>query len=279
MALDAGQEALYVADTGNHTIRRIDLRDQRITTVAGTGAQGLRRSLPGAMRLARETALNSPWDLCLLDGKLYIAMAGPHQIWVYDPATEAIGVLAGSGAEGRADGVPTQAAFAQPSGIATDGRRLYVADSEISCVRAIDLEDGQPHTCTLAGGDLFQFGDRDGRGDLARLQHPLGVAWIPDGEPGGGFLYVADTYNHKIKRLDTETRDLTGFAGAGSAGSKDGASSEAQFAEPGGLSYARGALYVADTNNHAVRVITLPDGQVTTLHVTGLCAPNLCLPG
>ncbi len=279
MALDAEAQALYVADTGNHVIRRVDLRSQRITTVAGTGAQSLRRAAPGMMGAARETALNSPWDLCLLDGKLYIAMAGPHQIWIYDPASETVGVLAGSGAEGRADGPPAQAAFAQPSGIATDGARVFVADSEISCVRAIDLNSGQPQTRTLAGGDLFQFGDRDGRGDLARLQHPLGVTWVPASEPGGGFIYVADTYNHKIRRLDPTTRDLTRFAGAGKAGSENGTAQEARFAEPGGLSYARGALYIADTNNHAVRVISLPDGQVSTLRIVGLCAPGLCLPG
>lgn len=281
MALDAAHQALFLADTGNHAIRRIDLRSQRVTTVAGTGAQGMRRAAPGIMQAALQTALNSPWDLALLHGKLYIAMAGTHQIWVYDLASETIGALAGSGAEGRADGPPAQAAFAQPSGITTDGARLYVADSEISCVRAIDLDpdDGAPQTRTLAGGDLFEFGDRDGRGDLARLQHPLGVTWVPAGEPGGGFVYVADTYNHKVRRLDPATRDLTRFTGSGSAGGDDGAASAARFAEPGGLSYAHGALYVADTNNHAVRVVSLPDGQVTTLRVAGLCAPGVCLPG
>jgi DNA-binding beta-propeller fold protein YncE len=281
MALDGEQQALYVADTGNHTVRRIDLRSQRVTTVAGTGARGARRYAPGGWEPALQTAINSPWDLSLLRGKLYIAMAGPHQIWVYDPACETISVLAGSGAEGRADGAAAQAAFAQPSGIATDGERLYIADSEISSVRAIEFdgEDGRPQTRTLAGGDLFQFGDRDGIGDLARMQHPLGVAWVCAGEPGGGAIYIADTYNHKVRRLDPATRDLTRFAGTGSAGVQDGAPTLARFNEPGGLSYARGALYVADTNNHAVRVVSLPDGQVTTLRIAGLCAPGVCLPG
>jgi DNA-binding beta-propeller fold protein YncE len=281
MALDATRQTLYVADTGNHVIRRIDLQSQLVTTVAGTGAQELRRHAPGAWEAALQTPLNSPWDLCLLAGKLYIAMAGPHQIWVYDPASETIGVLAGSGAEGRVDGAAAQAAFAQPSGITTDGARLYIADSEISCVRAIDLDGktGEARARTLAGGDLFQFGDRDGRGDLARMQHPLGVAWVRVGDPGGGSVYVADTYNHKIRRLDPATRELTGFAGKGSAGAEDGSAAVARFSEPGGLSYAHGALYVADTNNHAVRVVSLPEGQVKTLRIAGLCAPGVCLPG
>ncbi|HET8907367.1 MAG TPA: NHL repeat-containing protein, partial [Ktedonobacterales bacterium] len=276
MALDAARNCLYVADTGNHLVRRIDLETQTVTTVAGTGAQGLHRVEGG---LALETPLNSPWDLCLLDNQLYIAMAGSHQIWVYHPTDETVAVFAGSGAERRADGTASQAAFAQPSGIATDGEHLYVADSEISCVRVIDLGGPEPKVRTLAGGDLFQFGDRDGRGDMARLQHPLGVAWVPMSAPGGGTLYVADTYNHKLRRMDAATRDLSSFCGKPPAGFEDGPPLVARFREPSGLSYARGKLYVADTNNSAIRVISLPHGTVSTLTLPELCAPDICLPG
>lgn len=278
MALDAEHNWLYIADTGNHLIRRLDRATRAITTVAGTGSLGYQRRGEGP---ARETALNSPWDLCLLLGKLYIAMAGTHQIWVYDPAREIVGVFAGSGAEGRRDGVASEAALAQPSGLTTDGARLFVADSEISSVRAIELppDGGEPRVRTLAGGDLFQFGDRDGRGDLARLQHPLGVAWVPAGAHGGGQLYVADTYNHKLRRLDLATRDLVTFAGTGERGAQDGPLAEAHFDEPSGLSYAAGRLYIADTNNHAVRVLDMAAGDVSTLALPGLCAPGICLPG
>src|SRR5262249_61397741 len=117
------------------------------------------------------------------------------------------------------------------------------------------------------------------RGDLARLQHPLGVAWVPVGVPGGGSVYVADTFNHKIRRLDPATRDLQSFSGKGVPGDEDGTPLMARFREPGGLSYAKGRLFVADTNNHAIRVLTLPSGQVTTLAIAGLCAPGICLPG
>jgi thiol-disulfide isomerase/thioredoxin len=276
MALDAAQNWLYVADTGNHLIRRIDLEGRTVTTVAGTGEQGLKR-VPGGV--ARETPLNSPWDVCLLDGALYIAMAGPHQIWVYRPDEETVEVFAGSGAERRNDGPAAQAAFAQPSGITTDGTHLYVADSEISCVRMIDLSGVEPKVRTLVGGDLFQFGDQDGRGDMARMQHPLGIAWVPVGAPAGGSLYVADTYNHKLRRLDAATRDLSSFSGKSAAGFEDGTPLMARFREPSGLSYARGKLYVADTNNSAVRVVALPDGSVSTLRLPTLCAPGVCLPG
>lgn len=277
MALDAAHRWLYVADTGNHLIRRVDLAGHSVTTVAGTGDEGFIRRGEGP---AREMPLNSPWDVCQLGGKLYIAMAGLHQLWVYDPARETVSVFAGSGAEGRADGSPDTAALAQPSGLATDGTELYVADSEISSVRGVALGlDGNPWVRTLAGGDLFEFGDRDGTGDDARMQHPLGVAWVPLGEPGGGFVYVADTYNHKIRRLDRESRELVTLVGAGIAGDEDGAAALARFREPSGLSYARGHLYVADTNNHRIRMVALPDGATTTLALPDLCAPGICLPG
>lgn len=277
MALDAAHGWLYVADTGNHLLRRVDLAAHSITTVAGTGEQGFMRR--GA-RPAREMPLNSPWDLCLLDGHIYIAMAGLHQLWVYDAARDTVAVFAGSGAEGRADGAPTDAALAQPSGLATDGAELYVADSEISSVRGVALSvGGVPWVRTIAGGDLFQFGDRDGTGDNARMQHPLGVAWVPLGEPGGGFIYVADTYNHKIRRLDRESRELVSLVGNGVAGDEDGDAGRARFREPSGLGYANERLYVADTNNHGIRVVTLPDGTTTTLALPDLCAPGICLPG
>jgi thiol-disulfide isomerase/thioredoxin len=275
-ALDAARNCLYVADTGNHLLRRVDLETHTVTTVAGTGEQGLRRSEGGP---ALSTPLNSPWDVCLLDDQLYIAMAGSHQIWVYHPAGETVTVFAGSGVEGRNDGSAMQAAFAQPSGVTSDGVNLYIADSEISCVREIDLTGPEPKVRTLAGGDLFQFGDRDGRADMARMQHPLGVAWAPVSAPGGGVLYVADTYNHKLRRLDAATRDLSGFSGKASAGLMDGPPLMARFSEPSGLSYGRGKLYVADTNNSVVRVVSLPEGSVSTLALPDLCAPGVCLPG
>lgn len=277
MALDAARGWLYVADTGNHLVRRVDLATRTVTTLVGTGEQGFIRR---GERPARDMPLNSPWDLCLLDGKVYIAMAGLHQLWVYDPNRGMVGVFAGSGAEGRADGPPEVAAFAQPSGLTTDGAALYVADSEISCVRVVETGPaGAPVVRTLAGGDLFQFGDRDGTGDFARMQHPLGVTWAPVGEPGGGFLYVADTFNHKIRRLDRESRELVTVTGNGVAGDADGDAALARFREPGGLSYAAGRLYVADTNNHAIRLVTLPDCVTSTLVFPGLCAPGICLPG
>ncbi len=271
LALDAAQQVLYVADTNNHLIRRIDLVTQVVSTVAGTGAQNRLRFPAGP---ARATALNSPWDLALRDGTLWIAMAGQHQIWALDLAGETISAAVGSSGEGRRDGDAREAAFAQPSGLALsdDGRHLYVADSEISCIRAVDLTAAEPTVTTLAGGDLFDFGLRDGTGDAARFQHPLGVAWH------GDHLYVADTYNHAIRRLDPPTGRVQTLAGDGTAGDANGAGRDARFYEPGGISAAGDVLYVADTNNHAIRVVTAATGRTATLALSGVCAPGLCLP-
>jgi sugar lactone lactonase YvrE/thiol-disulfide isomerase/thioredoxin len=259
MALDG--DSLYVADTENHLIRRVDLKKRLVETIAGTGQQARVYSEGGA---ARSVALNSPWDLQLVGRILYVAMAGSHQIWKLDLDKGHISIFAGSGHEARGDGAFREAAFAQPSGLTSDGQTLYVADSEANIIRAVDLAPNGSVT-TLAGGDLFDFGDVDGTGDDVRLQHPLGIV-ASDGQ-----LFVADTYNHKIKLLDPQTRSVKTLLGTGRPGQTDGASPA--FYEPGGLSVANGKLFVADTNNHAVRVVDLKTKQTATLTIKGLTPP------
>ena len=253
MALDG--ETLYVADAGNHALRRVDLSRRTVTTIAGTGRQARQPNLSGP---GERTALNSPWDLAVHRGLLYIAMAGSHQVWRMDLRSGAVQPHAGVGREARVDGPLPDAALAQPSGLTTDGRRLYVADSESSAIRAVDLdEEGVAET--IVGGDLFEFGDRDGQGREVRLQHPLDLTYHR------GFLYVADTYNHKIKRVSPEDGVAETLVGAGEAGLRDGES--AQFHEPSGLCAAGDALYIADTNNHVLRRVDLPTRRVTTVQI------------
>ena len=259
LALDG--ETLYVADTENHLIRQVDLKSKTVTTIAGTGQQSRQLDQIG---MARATALNSPWDLQLVGRTLYIAMAGPHQIWQLDLTLREISDFAGSGREARIDGPLKEAGFAQPSGLATDGKTLYVSDAEANIIRAIDLgPNGEVRT--LVGGDLFDFGDVDGSGNDVRLQHPLGLARWNDK------LLIADTYNHKIKVLDPGARSVKSFAGAGKPGQVDGA--RPAFYEPGGLAVAGDKLYVADTNNHAVRVVDLKTKETHTLQIKGLQPP------
>ena len=245
LALDS--DALYVADTGNDQIRVVDFQVRAVHTL--------------------ETSdLRSPWDLALKTGILIVAMAGPHQIWVIDLLHDRAYPYAGTGEEARRDGAVNQAAFAQPSGLALNGNTLYVADAESNTIRSVALPPVNS-VSTLAGGDLFEFGDSDGEGDTARLQHPLGVA-VHEGR-----VIIADTYNHKIKMLDPSSGKVSTLAGTGVPGHRDGDAARAQFHEPGGVSVAGHTVFVADTNNHAVRTVDLRSSVVSTLSLEGLAPP------
>jgi thiol-disulfide isomerase/thioredoxin len=253
-------DVLFVADRKNHLVRALDLKGRQVKTVAGVGEQGHDRRASGD---PRTIGLNSPWDLLLRGNDLYIAMAGHHQVWKLDLAANHLAPYAGSGREDIYDDTLARSALAQPSGLATDGTWLYVADSEVSAVRAVPL-DPAGKVKTLVGEGLFDFGDVDGPGDRARLQHPLGVAFH------GGKVFVADTYNNKIKVIDVASREVSTYLGDGQPGADD---KPARFDEPAGLSIADGRLYVADTNNHAVRVVDLKDRSVTTLKLEGVAPP------
>ncbi|MCU0527277.1 MAG: redoxin domain-containing protein [Elainella sp. Prado103] len=268
MAFDRSHQVLYVADSNNHAIRKLDLVEQTVETIAGVGQQSQNIHPHGGK--AREVALNSPWDLQLFRHFLLIAMAGMHQIWGLDLIDGQIGTLVGTGAEGCMDGDATLAAFAQPSGLALQANQLFVADSESSSIRSIEL-DSTPEVRTLCGsGQLFGFGNRDGRGESVRLQHCLGIT------AAHGLVWIADTYNHKIKRLNPKTGICQSIAGSGVAGWQDGSSKIAQFYEPNGLTVAGHWLFVADTNNHVIRRIDLDRLEVSTVVIANLCPPKLC---
>src|SRR5262249_50454127 len=171
------------------------------------------------------------------------------------------------GYENIQDGPPDTARFAQPSGLATDGENLYVADSEVSGVRLITgINSRIPMVRTIVGEGLFEFGDRDGKGAAVRLQHCLGLAY------GNGHLYIADTYNNKIKACLPKTHTVHTLVGADQPGNGD---RPPHFYEPGGLSVAGSDLYVADTNNHKIRVVDLKNHVVKTLPLAGITAPKL----
>lgn len=248
---------LYIADTENHLIREADLNNKTVKTIAGTGKQARGYGSGGN---ALKTPISSPWDLVKIGGKIYIAMAGVHQVWVLD--NNIVRPYAGSGREGRLDGKLMESELAQPSGITTDGSKLYIADSETSSIRSIDLDEKNGKVDTIVGLDLFEFGDIDGKGRDVRLQHPLGVLFYD------GKLYVADTYNHKIKILDPENKTSKTFLGTGKPGKNDG--NNPSFYEPSGLAIAGDKLFIADTNNHLIRVADLKTKTVSTLVLKGL---------
>ncbi len=261
-------DTLYVADTENHLIRAVDLQSKSVTTLAGTGKQGRPRDVDGDIS---KTNLNSPWALCHIDGTLFIAMAGPHQIWSHKIGTDRINVHAGSAREDVINGSLELSAFAQPSGMAVDedGRFFFVADSEGSAIRRVPVSTAGRVT-TIAGTSelprgqsLFAFGDVDATGSDARFQHPLGVAWHD------GFVYVADTYNHKIRKVELATGATSTWLGTGKAGA-----SASELNEPSGLSIAGGKLFIADTNNHRILSADLQTAEVTVVPLEGVTPPN-----
>jgi hypothetical protein len=258
-------EIVYVADTDNHAIRRIELVSGEVTTIAGTGEQAMRYTSGGP---ALRTSLNSPWDVVLLDRVLWIAMAGFHQLWMHRPGGPEVRRFAGTGHEGLLDGSTSSGWLAQPSGLAGFGpAALVFTDSETSSVRTADLPGyGDGKVATLVGRDLFDFGDIDGGPDVARLQHPLGVAW----HAPSGTVYVADTYNNKIKRLDPGSGVIERWLGDGQSGHEDGVGASARFFEPAGLSVTDDALWIADTNNHVIRRADLATGAVRTVTIAGI---------
>ena len=264
MALDG--DLLYIADVNNHAIRVADLAARTISTIAGNGVMGRQRiqfGVPIADPLS--VSLRSPWDLEFDDdGTLHVAMAGTHQLYIYQPDSGQLYPSVGNGREANLNDVSlANSELAQPSGLyyAGDGK-LYFADSESSTIRLADFENDMVTVVSgTTANHLFQFGDVDGALGDNRLQHALDVQGAPSGD-----LYIADTYNSRIKVIragDTATNTVYGLGGLG--GYADGDTAVAEFDEPGGLSYANGALYVADTNNHVIRTIDLDAGLVDTL--------------
>ncbi|XP_004265867.1 NHL repeat-containing protein 2 [Orcinus orca] len=281
---------IYVADTENHLIRKIDLEAEMVSTAAGIGIQGTDKE--GGAK-GEEQPISSPWDIVFgrsgsevqRDDILWIAMAGTHQIWAFLldcgrlPKKNELKKgtclrFAGSGnEENRNNSYPHKAGFAQPSGLSLASEDpwscLFVADSESSTVRTISLKDGAVKH--LVGGErdpmnLFAFGDVDGVGINAKLQHPLGVTW----DKKRNLVYVADSYNHKIKVVDPKTKNCTTLAGTGDASNVIGSNfTDSTFNEPGGLCIGENGqlLYVADTNNHQIKVMDLETKTVSVLPV------------
>ncbi|XP_066586124.1 NHL repeat-containing protein 2 isoform X2 [Prorops nasuta] len=275
-------DIIFVADNENHAIRKIDLVKKSVETLAGTGVQG-HDYTGGKSGINQE--LSSPWDVAIYHREydngeksvplLLIAMAGTHQIWayflndtvwwkskVYKAGTCA--AIVGNGREqNRNNSYPHSACLAQPSGLAVvqEMRSVFFADSESSAIRRVHLEDGK--VSAVCGADrnpenLHCFGDTDGIQYTATLQHPLGITWNKFEK----MLYVADTYNHKIKKVDP-SGDCSTMYGSGTP------STLFTFDEPGGLAVSNdgNTLYVADTNNHAVKAINLKKNEITSISI------------
>ncbi|MCZ4094898.1 redoxin domain-containing protein [Streptomyces sp. So13.3] len=233
--------SVVVADTVNHALRRLDPATGGVTTLAGTGGQWW-QGFPTAGP-AHEVALSSPWDVAWFAGRVWIAMAGVHQLWAYDPATGTVEVAAGTTNEGLVDGPADEAWFAQPSGLAAAGDRLWVADSETSAVRWVESDGAGFVVRTAVGTGLFDFGHRDGAAEQALLQHPLGVTALPDGS-----VAISDTYNNALRRFDPETGEVTTLA--------------TDLREPSDAVLVGGDVIVVESARHRLTRLRLPEEAV-----------------
>ena len=254
---DARSNSLYIADTENHSIRKADLNTRTVTTLLGTGEQARGRSSSGK---GKSLAINSPWDLAWAsDGKLLIAMAGPHQLWQMDTATLQAEVYAGSGREDIYDASRLDASLAQPSGITVKDGVVYFADSETSSIRKV--EDGK--VITLIGSGLFDFGDKDGAYTDALLQHPLGVFAVNDN------LFVADTYNNKIKKIDLKSKKIATVVGGGTSYT---ASQPllVELNEPNDIALLDGNFFITDTNHGLLRKWNPRTNTVSIVELNGI---------
>jgi sugar lactone lactonase YvrE len=238
-------DRLFVADAGNHAIRSIELQRGEVRTVAGTGSQ-LRTSADlGA------GALSSPWDLTVSGDRLFVAMAGSHQLWSLGTNGADLRVHSGNRREDIADGPHVEASLAQPMGIVADaaGQRLYFVDAESSAVRWADVAPAG-RVGTVVGTGLFDFGDRDGVGDTVLMQHQQAITVADDGR-----LLIADSYNDALKWLDPSTRRAETWLRG--------------FHEPSGLAMDDRRVYVADTNAHRIAVVDRQSGVVQELRIEG----------
>jgi len=242
----AGYHAV-VADTAGHRLRGLDLNTGEVSTIAGTGNQWRDGTDTGK---ALDIDLTSPWDVVWWGpaGGVVVAMAGNHTLSVFDPVSGDIRRFAGTTVEGLRDGDVHEAFFAQPSGFAADGQKLWFVDAETSALRWIEPSGESFAVHTAIGADLFTFGHADGPAGQALLQHPLGLAVLPDGR-----IAIADTYNGAIRRYDSFTRDVTTLATG--------------FAEPQGLVRHDGELYVVESAGNRLTPLG-GDGQATAVSGT-----------
>ncbi|MFF4405261.1 NHL domain-containing thioredoxin family protein [Streptomyces sp. NPDC001404] len=232
---------VVVADTVNHALRVYDPETGAITTVAGTGRQWMQGQPTSGP--AREVALSSPWDVAWWADRVWIAMAGVHQLWTYDPATGTVAVAAGTTNEGLVDGPAAEAWFAQPSGLAAAGDRLWLADSETSALRYVERGGDGFAVRTAVGTGLFDFGHRDGDAAQALFQHPLGVTALPDGS-----VAVSDTYNHALRRYDPATGEVSTLA--------------TDLREPSDAVLAGDDIVVVESARHRLTRLRLPEEAV-----------------
>lgn len=243
--LNVANGFLYVADSGAHCIRRIELSNSTVTTIAG-GTQGYLDNT------GTSAQFNCPSGVAISNGSIYITDGSNRRVRKLDLASSAVTTVAGCSA-GYADGIGTSAQFSNPRGMAVADGFLYVADPQNNAIRKVSLSTHE--VTTFVGGTQ---GSNDGTGTSAQFNKPRCVA------VANGFLYVADSINHRIRKVDLATREVTTIAGS-TVGTNDGIGSNAQFSTPSALTVANGFIYVSDVTSHRIRMVDLATNEVTTL--------------
>lgn len=236
------RDLLYVADAGNHAVRRIQLRSGDIDTVFGAGRPGT----PADCTVAdpRTVVMDRPTGVTLAAGRLYVASSGDNRIWAYDPGDHALRCLAGSGRLDVVDGIGAEAAFAEPAALAAVQQMVYVCDAAGSAVRSVNARTGQVQT--LVGRSPWEFGDTDGERSAARLQQPQAIALDPDSPR----LWIADGGNDVLRTLRLGGGEMSTFP------------LSRPLHGPAGLAVSPGAAWIADTDSHAVLRLDLASGDL-----------------
>lgn len=241
------RDSLYVADTGNHAIRRISLLDGRVETLVGRGKPGPPKE--GISARSDDCPLDLPMDVVGDTDRLYLSLAGCNQIWELEVGSRRMRFIAGTGELGIADGPGNKAVFAQPAGMALVQQTLYIADSATSAVRTVHLNHGMVQT--LVGQSLYEFGDVDGQRQEARLQYPLALAL----DARSPVLWVADTYNGALRTLRL---------GGGEMATQ---SLPQPVYQPAALAMSRESLWIADAGQHEILRYDLNTGLLTRIPV------------
>jgi hypothetical protein len=236
------RDTLYIADTGNHAVRRIQLRGGDIDTVVGAGRPGTPN--PGPVGDPRMVALDQPRAVSLAAGSLYIATAGDNRLWRFDLGAPGLSLVAGSGQLAVVDGLRSEAAFAEPSSLASVQQMVYVCDATGSAIRCANVRTGQVNT--LVGEDAWNHGNADGARSVARLQHPQAIAL----DPSAPVLWIADSGNDSLRALRLGGGELTTVA------------LPQRLHAPGGMAVADGVVWIADTDAHAVLRYDSRDGSL-----------------
>jgi hypothetical protein len=236
------RDMLYVADSGNHAVRRIQLRTGDIDTICGAGRPG--EPVEGGVTDPRAVALDQPRALALSAEAMHIATAGDNRVWTYDLGKRELRLLAGSGALGVVDGNGKRASFAEPVGLATVQQMLYVCDAAGSAIRSVNARSGQ--VTTLLGEDAWNFGVADGARVEARLQQPQAIALDPDAP----VLWIADSGNDALRMLRLGGGELATFQ------------LPQRLHSPSGLAIADRVVWIADTDAHAVLRLDIQTGAL-----------------